>query len=108
MAAIFIFFRTPAHAKLPVKTPLREILLSFDILGLVLFVAGLLCYFLALQWAGISESWKSATVIGLLVGWILLTTSFALNEWYQKDRALVIFRIVRFRGIGTVCAVIFL
>ncbi|KAL7623514.1 hypothetical protein AAE478_007197 [Parahypoxylon ruwenzoriense] len=104
VASVFLFFRTPAHAKASAKTPVREILLSFDPLGVVLLLASLLCYFLVLQWGGISKAWNSSTVIGLLVGWILLSGLFAVNEWWQGDRALVVLRILKTRGIAAVCA----
>lgn len=83
-------------------------LLSFDLLGLLLLLSSLLCYFLALQLGGITKAWGSSTVIGLLVGWIVMTGLFGVNEWYQGDRALVVLRILRIRGIGAVCAFILL
>ncbi|PGH01262.1 hypothetical protein GX51_05317 [Blastomyces parvus] len=104
IASVMLFFRTPAHSKPPGKTPIRQILLSFDPLGVVLLVASLICYFLALQRGGISEPWNSSTVIGLLVGWIMLSGLFAVNEWWQGDRALVVLRILKIRSIAGVCA----
>lgn len=108
VASVFLFFRTPAHAKAAAKTPMREVLLSFDPLGIVLLLASLICYFLVLQWGGISKAWNSSTVIGLVVGWILLSAAFAVNEWWQGDRALVVFRILKTRGIAAVCAFVLL
>ncbi|RYP74941.1 hypothetical protein DL771_002725 [Monosporascus sp. 5C6A] len=102
--SVFLFFRTPAHAKGSAKTPLREILLSFDPLGVLLLLGSLLCYFLVLQWGGISKAWNSSTIIGLLVGWILISVSFAVNEWWQGERALVVLRILKIRGIAAVSA----
>ncbi|OCK75202.1 putative MFS transporter [Lepidopterella palustris CBS 459.81] len=104
VVTVFLFFRTPANAKAAAKTPLREILLSFDPLGVVLLLASLLCHFLALQWGGINKAWHSSAIIGLLVGWILLSAAFASNEWWQGDRALVALRILKTRGISAVCA----
>lgn len=73
---------------------MREILLSFDPVGVVLLLASLLCYLLALQWAGIRLAWDLATVIGLLVGWIVLAGLFLDNEWYQGDKALMALRML--------------
>ncbi|KAK2764510.1 hypothetical protein FQN54_009205 [Arachnomyces sp. PD_36] len=103
VGSVFLFFRTPPHAKPSGKTPLREILLSFDPLGVVLLVGNLVCYFLALQWGGLTKAWNSPTVIGLLVGWLLLSVCFAANEWWQGDRALVVLRILKVRSIAGVC-----
>ena len=108
VASTLFFFRTPAHAKVMYNTPLKEILRNFDLSGLVLLLSSLLCYFLALQWAGISRAWNSSTVIGLIVGWILLTAAFAVNEWKQGEKALVVFRILRNRSTAAICATILL
>lgn len=40
------------------------------------------------------KPWDSAEEIGLLVGCVLLLALFAVNEWYQGDRALIVFRIL--------------
>ncbi|KAI1380491.1 putative MFS transporter [Hypoxylon crocopeplum] len=66
IACMLIFFRTPAHAKV-------------------------LCFFLALQWGGVTKLWNSADIIGLLVGCVLLLSAFAVNEWYQGDRSGFVF-----------------
>ncbi|KAK6086612.1 major facilitator superfamily transporter [Seiridium cupressi] len=104
---MLLFFRTPAHAKSSQKTPIREILASFDPLGSVLMFSGVLCFFLAVQWGGVTKPWNSATEIGLLVGCVLLLALFAANEWYQGDRALIVFRILRQRSIGACSGFIF-
>ncbi|PGH35299.1 hypothetical protein GX50_01879 [[Emmonsia] crescens] len=90
IGSVLLFFRMLAHSKPPGKTPIREILLSFDPLGVVLLVASLVCYFFALQRGGISEPWNSSRIIGLLVGWVVLSGLLAANEWWQGDRALVV------------------
>ncbi|RYP18867.1 hypothetical protein DL765_003655 [Monosporascus sp. GIB2] len=104
IGSVFLYFRTPAHAKGSAKTPLREILLSFDPLGVLLLLGSLLCYFLVLQWGGISKAWNLSTIIGLLVGWILISAAFAANEWWQGERALLVLRILKIRGIAAVAA----
>ncbi|KAL9109925.1 MAG: hypothetical protein Q9227_005448 [Pyrenula ochraceoflavens] len=105
-ACVLFFFRTPAHAKAFAKAPLREKLLSFDVSGLVLTLASLICYFLVLQWGGVTKSWGSSTVIGLLIGWILMTIAFGVNEWWRGERALIVGRILKNRSIGAVCATV--
>jgi MFS family permease len=39
-----------------------------DILGYFIITSGLICLILALQWGGSTYAWKSATIIGLFVG----------------------------------------
>jgi MFS family permease len=97
---VLVFFRTPAHAKLSHGAPVREIIASFDPLGLVLMFGGVLCFFLAVQWGGTTKSWSSADEIGLLIGCVLSLVLFGVNEWYQGDRALIVLRILRRRSIA--------
>ncbi|ROW16766.1 hypothetical protein VPNG_01626 [Cytospora leucostoma] len=103
---ILLFFRTPAHAKVTGKVPWKEVLLNLDPAGFILLLGSILCYILALQWGGTSKSWGSSTVVGLLVGWIVLGALFGANESFQKDRAMLVLRILKVRGIGAVCAFI--
>jgi MFS transporter, DHA2 family, glioxin efflux transporter len=108
VVTVLLFFRTPPHAKPATKTTLREMILSFDPIGVVLLVASLVCYFLALQWGGTTKAWNSSDVIGTLIGWLLLSAAFAVNEWWQKDRALVVLRMWKVRSIAGVCAFVLL
>lgn len=105
---ILVFFRTPAHSKVSHGAPAREIIASFDPIGLVLMFSGVLCFFIAVQQGGVSKPWNSAEEIGLLVGCVLLLTLFAINEWYQGDSALIVYRILSTRSIGVCSGFIFL
>jgi hypothetical protein len=51
-------------------------------------------FILALQYAGQTHPWKSSQVIGLLVGFVLLTVVFILWEIFQKERAMIVPRLV--------------
>ncbi|KAK8186265.1 major facilitator superfamily protein [Phyllosticta citribraziliensis] len=98
LVLLLLFFRTPSTAKLAHVT-WKEVLLQMDPAGTTAILTGLICYILALQWGGISKSWNSRDVIGTLVGWIILTIVFAILEWWQKERSLVIPRILRSRVV---------
>jgi hypothetical protein len=67
-----------------------------------------MCYFLALEWGGITKPWNSADVIGTLVGWITLTITFVIIQWWQQERALVVPRIIKQRTTAVCSAFIFL
>jgi len=108
MVAMLIWFRTPAAAKVSHNTPWKEIVLSFDPIGSVLVFAGVLCFFLAIQGGGVAYPWNSATEIGLLVGCVVILSLFAVNEWYQGDRALIVYRLLGERSIGATAGFIFL
>ncbi|CAJ2506364.1 Uu.00g004940.m01.CDS01 [Anthostomella pinea] len=106
-AFILFFFKTPPHAKIAQKTPLREILISFDPIGTLTFLAAIICFFLALGWGGTEKAWNSSQVIGLLVGWALLTILFIANEIWQGERALMVLRLLKNRDIRVGCIYLF-
>jgi MFS family permease len=108
MGCMTVFFRTPARAKLSHQVSMKEILKNFDLAGLVLMFSGVLCFFLAVQWGGVAKPWNSSEVIGLLVGCVVLLALFAINEWFQGDRALIVYRLLRTRSIGGCSGLIFL
>ncbi|KAK5637284.1 hypothetical protein RRF57_012997 [Xylaria bambusicola] len=96
---ILFFFKTPPHAKTANKDSVKEIALSFDPLGVVLFAAALASYLLALTWGGTEKAWNSSTIIGLLITWILLTIIFVVNEFWQGERALIVVRLFKNRDM---------
>ena len=78
-----------------------------DLPGLVLFIPAVVMLFLALQWGGHSHSWKSATIIGLIVGFGIMIILFALWQWHQKDNASIPFRIFTQRSVYSAAATLF-
>ncbi|KAH6646240.1 putative MFS transporter [Truncatella angustata] len=107
-ACLLFFFHTPPHSRGMIgKLPWGQIALQFDPVGTVLLIASLVCFILAMQYGGISKAWNSSDVIGLLVGWCIMSIAFAINEWYQGDKALVVYRILRNRSIAACCGFIF-
>jgi MFS family permease len=94
--AIFIFFKTPANA-IPQKASWKEKILQMDLLGTATIMAAVCCFILALQWGGISKSWKDSSVIGTLVGWVLLSICFVVLQWWNGERAIIVPRLVKER-----------
>lgn len=103
---LLFFFKMPAHGK-PIPIPFKELLLRLDFPGMMLLIGSLICFFEALQWAGITKNWASADVVGPLVGWVVLTVVFAIVEWKQGERALVVPRILKRRDVAVLCVFIF-
>ncbi|KAK3369997.1 major facilitator superfamily domain-containing protein [Podospora didyma] len=93
-AIILFFFQTPNRAK-PVVAPLREKLLQMDPVGTVLVMGGVIAYILALQYGGQTMAWNSSTVIGLIVGFVLITIVFGVWEWYNNERSMIVPRLFR-------------
>lgn len=70
-----------------------------DIIGTVLFLGTICCLVFSLQWGGQKVPWKSSEVIGLLVGFFLLTLAFIYCQWKRGDDALIPLRVLRQRSI---------
>lgn len=70
-------------------------MLQLDLIGAALVIGLITSYILAFQYGGQSMSWHSSTVIGLLVGFVLMTIVFIIWEMFQKERAMMIPRLVR-------------
>ena len=72
---------------------------QLDIPGALILFASLGCLILALQWGGVTKSWSSNTIIGLLIGFDLLLILFVLVQWKSDNFALIPFRLFRQRSI---------
>ncbi|TRX92880.1 hypothetical protein FHL15_006286 [Xylaria flabelliformis] len=104
---IVLFFRTPPQAKIGTKSSATEIAASFDLLGAILFIGGLIAFILATTWGGVKYAWSSSTIIGLLVGSILITIAFVANEFWQNERALIVVRVLKNRDMWVNCLWLF-
>lgn len=54
--------------------------MNMDFAGATLPIEAMTFSLLALQWAGVALPWSSATVIGLLVGFTLISVLFAFTQ----------------------------
>lgn len=61
-----------------------------------------------MQWGGATKAWNSATVIGTLVGFGLMTVAFAGIQVWQGEKASLVPRILKRRVIAGVCVFVFL
>jgi hypothetical protein len=93
-AVVTFFFFKPNKASQPVQATWKETTLQLDLLGAALMIGLLTCYILVLRYAGQTHPWRSSTVIGLFVGFVLLLAVFIAWELYQKEYAMIVPRIV--------------
>ncbi len=93
---ILLFFKTPSNAK-PKSATLHEKLLQMDPVGVILVMGAVISYILALHYGGQTYAWDSSQVVGLLVGFVVLSAAFVAWEWCQENRAMVPFRLARDR-----------
>lgn len=95
---ILLFFRTPPAAK-PAKASLVEKILQMDPLGTILLMGGVISYILALQYGGQTHSWNSSVVVGLIVGFVVILIAFVALEFFQHERAMIPFRLIKDRTV---------
>ncbi|EMC92011.1 hypothetical protein BAUCODRAFT_78811 [Baudoinia panamericana UAMH 10762] len=99
----FVFFKPPDAAK-PAQATLKEKILQLDLVGAVLMMGLIISYVLALQYGGQTHSWSSSVVIGLLVGFVAITIAFVCWETIQKERAMLVPRLItqRYVAVGSI------
>jgi hypothetical protein len=93
-----IFFSTPTGAK-PILAPWKEKILNMDLVGVLLTMCFIVCFFLALEKGGQTEAWSSSVVIGLLVGFVVILIALVVWEFYQGERAMLPWRLMKQRPL---------
>jgi MFS transporter, DHA2 family, glioxin efflux transporter len=88
----------PPYIK-PAEATFKEKMLQLDPIGIVLIIGAVICYILALQWAGVTLPWTSSTIIGLFVGFGLLIICFSIDQWWLDERAMLPKRLLKNRYI---------
>ncbi|KAI0191321.1 putative efflux pump antibiotic resistance protein [Astrocystis sublimbata] len=96
---ILLFFQTPPAAQ-PAKATLKEKILQMDPLGTTLCLGAIISYLLALQYGGATYSWNSSVVVGLLVGFVVISAVFVGFEIWQGERSMLVPRILNRHVIG--------
>ncbi|KAI1347435.1 major facilitator superfamily domain-containing protein [Xylaria sp. FL0043] len=98
-AAVILFtFKTP-HAAKVVQATLKEKLLQMDFLGTTLVMGATIALTLALQYSGVTYAWNSSVVIGLLVGFVVISLALIAAEIWQGERAMLTPRIIKKRTV---------
>ncbi|OBT92883.1 hypothetical protein VE01_08932 [Pseudogymnoascus verrucosus] len=73
---------------------------QLDPIGNLIFLPGVVCLILALQWGGAQYSWKNARIIVLLILCGILCFAFISVQIWKDESAMVPPRLVRQRSIG--------
>jgi hypothetical protein len=85
--ALVGFFNPPTRPQ--EKTPSLDRLRKLDFIGAAIFIPCILMALLALQWGGSNYPWRSATIIGLFLGFGGLLVVFALWEAHKGEEAMI-------------------
>lgn len=87
------------------RVPILSRIKGLDLLGFSLFSGFMIMLLLALQWGGVSYAWNSSTIIGLLVGSVVVLGLFIPWQLHMQDDALIPPRLFRaHRNVGLLCA----
>ncbi|KAI2615579.1 putative gliotoxin efflux pump [Hypoxylon sp. NC1633] len=86
--AMFFAFRAPKAAS-PTPATAKEKILQMDVPGAVLICATIVCFTLALRWAGVEKAWADSDVVGTLVATPIFLVLFGIDQWFQEERALI-------------------
>jgi MFS family permease len=98
-ATIILLTLSPPKSFEQEKVSWKEKILQMDLPGTVTIMGSVLCYLLALQWGGVTKTWGDASVVGTLVGFVVLLILFIVIEWLSGERALLQGRILKNRAI---------
>ncbi|KAL0571513.1 hypothetical protein V5O48_010447 [Marasmius crinis-equi] len=99
LIVIALFFKSPTRRKSTKIDSWRDGLRKFDSWGTLVFIPAIVSLLLALQWGGTKYPWSNGRIIGLLVVFgVLISTFIGIQIWKQDD-ATVPPRILKQRSI---------
>ncbi|OIW30323.1 putative MFS multidrug transporter [Coniochaeta ligniaria NRRL 30616] len=99
VAIVMLFFLLHIPEREETKKSLRSKLAQLDAIGTAVFLPGVVCLLLALQWGGSKYPWHEGRIIALLVLAFVLLITFVVVQIYKPDTATVPPRIFKQRSI---------
>ena len=98
---IILFLRYRKSSDSQQKLGVMQGFWQLDPIGTILFVPGIICLLLALQWGGTTFAWSDARIIALLVLFAVLMVAFTGVQLWLQEMATVPPRIMGQRTIAT-------
>ncbi|RFU31913.1 hypothetical protein B7463_g4407, partial [Scytalidium lignicola] len=83
------------------NVPLKNKIIRLDPYGTIVFLPGIVCLLLALQWGGTTYAWKNARIIVLFILAGILLAIFIYDQFKQGDNATVPIRIIKQRSVAS-------
>ncbi|CAK7224358.1 hypothetical protein SEUCBS140593_005547 [Sporothrix eucalyptigena] len=99
--AVLFFFKLPAsaHNDKNLSLPHKTKLLHIDPVGIALAMGAIVSFILALQYGGNSHPWRSSVVIGLFIGFGLMSIALIAWETWLGEFAMLLPRLFRQRTL---------
>lgn len=102
---ILTFFLHIHRDNNPENLAITQRILKLDLIGASILVPCVVCLLLALQWGGSTYPWNSSRIIGLFVGFGILTILFVLSQLKLGDKGTLPPRLFKNRNVA--CALAF-
>ncbi|KAF4807562.1 Efflux pump roqT [Colletotrichum siamense] len=96
-------FKPPAQIISGGNRKLSSKIKEFDIIGLSIFFACMVCLLLALQWGGSEYPWSSGPMIALLVLFAVMLVAFVTSQIWKGDKAALPPRLMKQRNVAFAC-----
>ncbi|KAK1840697.1 major facilitator superfamily transporter [Colletotrichum chrysophilum] len=96
-------FKPPAQIISGGNRRLSSKIKEFDIIGLAVFFACMVCLLLALQWGGSEYPWSSGPMIALLVLFAVMLVAFVTSQIWKGDKAALPPRLMKQRNVAFAC-----
>lgn len=98
VAIILLILKTPPSKNTETIT---QRLWKLDPLGTIVFLPGIVCILLALQWGGTTYAWSNARIIALFILGGVLLVLFLLIQWRGGVNATIPFHIISQRSVAS-------
>lgn len=111
VACWYFFYHPPTFKMLHKRRLMKDVVLHFDWIGLVLFTGSILIFMMGLQWGGNIYQWSDAHVIGTLVVGAVGVILFVVWEIYlpftnaEPFLPLHLFRNLRYMSVTWLTAI---
>lgn len=105
---VLVVLNPPPRPKSETDKPVLVRIRELDLLGALLLTAAVTCLLLVLQWGGKEYPWNDGRIIGLLVGFGLLTVVFIGTQIWLGEKATLPPRIISQRTVASCCAFVVL
>lgn len=100
---VFFFFTNPERQESTLT--FKQKIAQIDLIGAFFLITSIVCLLLALQWGGVTYSWKNSKVWGCLLGFFLLICTFTAIQLYKGETATIPPRILLKQRTVLACAI---